>query len=135
MPTSERAADFVRAYLTAIENNAVVGRETEWYTLDAVQVEFPNKLLPMGATRDLPALKQASERGRTIVARQSYDILNIVEQGNRIAVEAIFRATFKIDLPELPRGRTMTAHFAMFFEMRNGKISRHHSYDCFDPLP
>jgi ketosteroid isomerase-like protein len=134
MLKSERAADFVRDYLTAIENNAVVGRETEWYTLDAVQVEFPNKLLPMGATRDLSALKQAGERGRAIVASQFYEITNIVEQGNQVAVEAIFRATFKIDLPELPRGKTMTAHFAMFFEMRNGKIARHHTYDCFDPL-
>jgi len=33
----------------------------------------------------------------------------------------------------LPAGQTMTARFAMFFEMRDGKIARDHTYDCFEP--
>jgi hypothetical protein len=41
MTANER---FVRAFLDAIEHDAVVGHEADWYTDDAVQVEFPNKL-------------------------------------------------------------------------------------------
>jgi ketosteroid isomerase-like protein len=124
---------FVRAFLAAIERDAVVGRESEWYTDDALQVEFPNKLMPNGATRDLAALRSAGERGRAIVERQAYEIVNVVEAGDKVAVEAIFRATFKLAVLGLPQGQVMTARFAMFFQMRDGKIARHHSYDSFEP--
>ncbi len=125
--------EFIRAYLDAIEQGRVVGSESDWYTQDAVQVEFPNKLQPNGVTRSLADLKRAGESGAKIVDRQSYEIVSFVEQGNKVAVEAIFRATFKMDVLGLPAGQTMTARFAMFFEMRDGKIARHHSYDCFEP--
>ena len=126
-------AAFVRAYLAAIERDELVGREADWYAPDAVQVEFPNKLQPAGATRDLAALKIAGERGRAIIARQAYEVVSLIEDGDRVAVEAIFRATFKMDVLGLPQGQTMTARFAMFFEMKDGRIARHHTYDCFEP--
>ncbi len=124
---------FVRAFLAAIERDEVVGREDEWYATDAVQVEFPNRLAPGGATRDLAGLKLAGERGRAIVERQAYEVASLVESDDRVAVEAIFRATFKLDVLGLPKGQVMTARFAMFFQMRDGRIARHHSYDCFEP--
>jgi len=125
------AERFVLSYLKAIENNQVVGRETEWYTDDAVQVEWPNKLVPAGATRDIDQLRQAGERGRAIVESQRYEVTNVVAAGNKVAVEAVFRATFKMDIAGLPKGDVMLANFAMFFEMQDGKIKRHHTYDCF----
>ena len=128
----EGAERFVLSYLKAIENDQVVGRETEWYTEDAIQVEWPNKLVPAGATRNLEQLRQAGERGRAIVASQRYEVTNVVAVGNQVAVEALFRATFKMDIAGLPKGDVMVANFAMFFEMRDGRISRHRTYDCFN---
>ncbi len=124
---------FVLSFLKAIENDEVIGRETDWYTEDAVQVEWPNKLVPAGATRDIDQLRQAGKRGRAIVESQRYEVTNVVAIGNKVAVEAIFRATFKMDVAGLPKGEAMLANFAMFFEMRDGRISRHHTYDCFSP--
>ena len=129
------AANFVRAYLAAIERDEFVGNEAAWYTADALQIEWPNPLTPNGAERDLAGLKAAGERGRAIVESQRYEITNLLAQDDRVAVEAIFRATFKLDLPGLPRGEVMEARFAMFFEMQNGKIRRHRTYDCFMPTP
>lgn len=125
------AEQFVRSFLAAIERDEVVGRESEWFTEDIVQVEWPNKLAPTGATRNLAQLREAGERGRAIVERQWYEVSNIVATGDKVAVEAIFRATFKADVAGLTKGEVMIAHFAMFFEMRDGRIARHHSYDCF----
>jgi ketosteroid isomerase-like protein len=71
--------------------------------------------------------------GSKIVERQAYEIVNSIEQGDRVAVETIFRAAFNVDVLGLPAGQTMTARFAMFFEMRDGKIARDHTYDCFEP--
>jgi ketosteroid isomerase-like protein len=128
--------EFVRAYLRAIETDQLVGREEEWYTPDAVQIEWPNALTPNGATRDLAALRAAGERGRAIVATQRYEVTNLVADAGagRVAVEAIFRATFRIDLPDLPKGAVMEARFAMFFELADGRIRRHRTYDCFMPV-
>ena len=67
------------------------------------------------------------------MARQSYEILDIVENGDKVAVRAVFRAAFKADILGLAKGKQMVAHFAMFFELRGGKIARHYTYDCFEP--
>lgn len=56
----------------------------------------------------------------------------LVADGDKVAVEAIFRATFKMDVAGIAKGEVMTAHFAMFFTMRDERIARHTSYDCFD---
>jgi ketosteroid isomerase-like protein len=127
----QTAEQFVRGFLEAIQRDEVVGREQEWFTEDVVQIEWPNKLAPAGATRDLNQLREAGERGRAIVEKQWYEVANVVAADNRVAVEAIFRATFNVDVAGLPKGEVMTANFAMFFEMRDGRIARHHSYDCF----
>jgi ketosteroid isomerase-like protein len=126
-------ASFVCAYLSAIERDQLVGNEADWYTEDALQIEWPNKLVPNGATRDLAQLREAGERGRAIVKRQWYEVTSLTAQENRVAVEAIFRATFRIDLPDLPQGEVMEARFAMFFEIADGRIRRHRTYDCFIP--
>jgi predicted ester cyclase len=67
------------------------------------------------------------------VERQRYEILSLLEQDDKVAVQAVFSATFKIDLPGLPKGREMTAHLGVFFVMRDGKIARQENYDCFEP--
>lgn len=124
---------FVRAYLDAVENGTFVGRVADWYTDDTVQVEFPNKLQPKGATRSFAHIAGAAQAGAKIVKSQSYEIVSFLEQGDNVAVEAIFRARFNVDVLELKAGEVMTARFAMFFTMRDGKIARHHTYDCFEP--
>lgn len=129
--TTHRA--FVRSYLDAIEAGTAGRNVGNWYTSDAVQVEFPNKLNPNGATRTVADLQRAAHGGAQIVERQSYEITNFIEQGDRVAVECVFRATFKIDVLGLPAGQTMTARFGIFLEMRDGRIARHHTYDCIEP--
>jgi ketosteroid isomerase-like protein len=57
----------------------------------------------------------------------------MIESGDKVAVRGIFRATFNMDVLGLPKGQEMVAHFAMFFELRDGRITRHYSYDCFEP--
>ncbi|HEY8263219.1 MAG TPA: nuclear transport factor 2 family protein [Methyloceanibacter sp.] len=98
-----------------------------------VQIELPNRLIPSGATRDLAALKLAGERGKAIVETQSYEVLDMIESGDKVAVHAIFRATLNMDVLGLPKGQEMVAHFAMFVELRDGRITGHYSYDCFEP--
>jgi ketosteroid isomerase-like protein len=126
-------ADFVRRYFDAIASGAILGREGDWYCNDAVQFEYPNRITPVTARRSFADIKAAAERGALIVESQRYEILSLVEQDDKVAVQAVFRAAFKTDLPGLPKGREMTAHLGIFFVMRAGKIARQENYDCFEP--
>lgn len=103
-----------------------------FYAEDVVQVEFPNRLVPQGATRDLEALRQAGQRGSKAVTGQGYEIVNMVASGDQVAVEVIWTATLQVPLGDTPVGGQMRARFAIFLTFRDGKIIRQHNYDCFD---
>ena len=50
--------DLVRRYLAALEAGAIGDDLARFYTDDVVQEEFPNRLMPQGARRDLAALQE-----------------------------------------------------------------------------
>ena len=100
---------------------------------DVIQVEFPNRLVPNGATRDLAALCDAAERGRKVVTSQRFEVVNAIASGEQVAVEAIWTGTLAVPFGSIPAGGQMRARFAIFLTYRDGKIVRQHNYDCFDP--
>lgn len=123
----ERARTFFRA----IE----AGEDTStFFTDDAVQTEFPNRLVTEGATRDVAALRAAAERGKRAVRDQRYEIVNAVEQGDELALEVKWSATLNVPLGSIPAGGTMRAHFAVFITFREGLIVSQRNYDCFEPF-
>lgn len=126
-------AKVVRSYLAALESGAVGEALASFFTADAEQIELPNKLNPSGGRSDLPTLLRRAEQGRTLLARQSYVVRSIVEQDGRVAVEASWSAVLAVPIGPLAAGQTMSAHFAMFFELRDGRIASQRNYDCFEP--
>ena len=100
---------------------------------DVQQEEFPNRLLPNGTSRDFAAMREAGERGKRVMARQRYEVLNVVAAGAHVALEARWTGTLALPVGALPAGGEMRARFAMFFEFKDGKIWRIRNYDCFEP--
>lgn len=123
----------VRRYLAALEAGAVGDELARFFTADAVQIELPNKLNPSGGRSDLAALRKRAEQGQKVLQRQSYEVVSEVVQGDRVAVEALWTGVLAIPLGTLPAGARMKAHFAMFFEIQEGRISVQRNYDCFEP--
>jgi ketosteroid isomerase-like protein len=121
-----------REYLDSIGRADELGG-LRFFADDVVQVEFPNRLVPNGATRDLAALRDAAERGRKVMTAQSFEVVNAIASGDQVAVEAIWTGTLAIPLGSIPAGGQMRARFAIFLTYRDGKIVRQHNYDCFDP--
>ena len=121
-----------REYLDSIGRADELGG-LRFFADDVVQVEFPNRLVPNGATRDLAALRDAAERGRKVMTAQSFEVVNAIASGDRVALEAIWTGTLAIPLGSIPPGGQMRARFAIFLTYRDGKIVRQHNYDCFDP--
>jgi ketosteroid isomerase-like protein len=120
-----------RAYLAAIEARADL---TAYFCPDVEQREFPNQLVRSGAQRDLAALLEGQQKGKRVLSSEKYEIVNSVEDGNRLALEVIWGGTLAVPLGSIPVGGTLEAHFGVFLTFRDGRISRQHNYDCFDPF-
>jgi ketosteroid isomerase-like protein len=121
-----------REYLDSIGKADELGG-LRFFADDVVQVEFPNRLVPNGATRDLAALRDAAERGRRVMTAQRFEVVNAIASGEQVAVEAIWTGTLAVPLGNIPAGGQLRARFAIFLTYRDGKIVRQHNYDCFDP--
>jgi ketosteroid isomerase-like protein len=121
-----------REYLQAIEQGATGERLARFFTPDVVLEEFPNRLTPNGARRDLEQAKAAAVRGQAILAWQRYELLNSVVQGDWVALEVQWSAELRQKVPGLPEGE-MRARFGVFIQFRDGKIAAQRNYDCFEP--
>ena len=126
----ERAELFMRAVASAAPADEIEA----FYAPDVVQEEFPNRLLPNGAVRDLAALREAGEKGRKVMSAQTIEIVNAVGTGHCVAIEAIWTGTLAIAMGNLKPGDQIKARFAQVFEFKDGLIWRQGNYDCFYPF-
>lgn len=123
--------DIANAYLRAIEEGATI---RDFFTDDAVQEEFPNRLNPNGGRSDVVEMQARDERGRALVRWQRYDIVGTFESGNTVILEVNWSAAFNVAIASLAPGDTMRARFAVFLEFEGDRIRRQRNYDCFDPF-
>jgi ketosteroid isomerase-like protein len=101
---------------------------------DARISELPNALNRGGTERNRDAAREAFARGRALLAAQTYEVHEVLEDGERIAARATWRGTMAIDAGPLRAGQELTAHIATFTQVRDGRIYRHATYDCYEPL-
>jgi hypothetical protein len=123
--------EIARAYLKAIEENKSV---RAFFTDDAIQEEFPNRLNPSGGRSDLAEMAARAERGKAMVRWQRYDVVNAFESGATVILEVNWSAAYNIALGSLQPGEAMKARFAVFLEFEGERIRRQRNYDCFDPF-
>lgn len=123
----------LRSYLAALEAGAVGADLARFFTADAEQVELPNRLNPSGGRSDLATMLARAEQGRKLLTVQRYVVHRAVAHGSTVAVEAEWTGVLAVALGSLPPGAEMRAHFAMFFDIENGRIRTQRNYDCFEP--
>ena len=132
-----------RRYLAAIEASSggsgdSGGSGTEsaesFFAPDVVQEEFPNRLVPAGARRDLTALREAAARGRGVMQRPRYEVGGAYAVGDTVILEVLWVGALAVPIGQLQPGQEMRAYFAMFLEFRDGRIRRQRNYDCFEPF-
>ena len=128
-----------RAYLAAIEQSTAADAPDlegglAFYHPAVQQEELPNRLVPAGAVRDLPALREAAARGRAVLRGQRYAVRSAMTQGTRVALETLWVGELAVPVGSLPVGGEMRAHFAMFLEFEDGLIRAQRNYDCFEPF-
>lgn len=121
-------------FIETLQNRNSSDELTRFYHPDIEQIEFPNTLTKLKAVRNLNELKEASERGKRVLQKEEYEIVNSYSVGNTVIVESIWTGTLAIPLGSIPTGGQMKANFAQFFEFKDGKIFRIRNYDCFEPF-
>ncbi|HYG64025.1 MAG TPA: nuclear transport factor 2 family protein [Thermoanaerobaculia bacterium] len=122
-----------RRYLESIERHAPAEEMASFFAPDYVQYEFPNRLMPNGARRNLQDILDAGARGRKVMTSQRYEVINTVAQGDNIVLEVQWTGTLAVPYESIPVGGEMRARFAVFLEFRDGRIVAQRNYDCFDP--
>ncbi len=134
-PTTPEARNraTVERYFALMNAGDALGALRECCRADVVQEEFPNRLLPDGARRDLAALEEAAARGAALLAAQHFEVLGVHAAGDVVAVESVWTGTVGRDLGPFRAGMTLRARFAQFFELEDGRIRAIRNYDCFDP--
>jgi ketosteroid isomerase-like protein len=123
----------IRAYLDALSRDECGDQLAGFFAEDVLQVEFPNQLNPKGGESDLTAVLARSIEGQRILRSQHFEIRSEIARDERVAVEATWTGVLAVDVGSLRAGMSMKAEFAMFFEIKDGKIRRQHNYDCFEP--
>jgi hypothetical protein len=121
-----------RNFIKAIEQGKTGEELDKFYHKDIEHITYPNVLTKNLTKRNLDELKEASERGKSILSKQTYDILRSHVVGKTVILEAIWTGTLNIAIGQTPAGGKMKAHFAQFFEFKNGKIIGQRNYDCFE---
>lgn len=104
----------------------------ECYAPDAVQIEWPNRVVPAGARRTVETLVEDFRKGQRILASQSFEVMDSVASDSAVVLEVIWRGILAIDLGSLCAGDQMVAHCAICFRFQDGKIVSQRNYDCFD---
>ena len=121
-------------YLQGVAAMGAPETVADFFAPEAVIQEFPNRIAPQGRIRRGAELRAAYEQGRKILQSQSYDVKNIVEAGDEIAVELEWTGILAIPVMNLPAGSEMKAFVAMFLTFRDGKIASQRNYDCYPPF-
>ena len=134
-PTAEEARNLgvVREYYAAIAHGAAGLDWDRWFAPDVVQEEFPNRLLPSGARRDLRALQEAAQRGQGIMSEQEFEVLGMLASGSTVVVEAEWRGRIAGAVGPFDAGARLRTRFAQILELRDGRIIGVRNYDCFYP--
>jgi ketosteroid isomerase-like protein len=122
-----------RKYLEALESGAEGGALAEYFTEDAIQEEYPNRLSPIGAHRDLDGILDAARKGKKTLRAQKFDVMNSIVDGDNVALEVFWSGLLAVPVDSLPADTEMRAHLSIWLEFRDGKIAKQRNYDSFDP--
>ena len=90
--------------------------------------EWPNAITPAGGERDRAASLAGVEAGSRILAEHAFEVRAHLVCGDTVASRMTWRGRLAAD------GRELTAHVSQFTTLRDGRIFRTESFDCYEPF-
>lgn len=126
--------EIARRFVQAVEQGAASDALRQFCDPAVTQSEYPNRLFPKGAQRDLKALLESAERGKQVLSSQRYEIRSAVAEGDHVALELDWTGTLAVPLGTLQPGAKLHANIGQFLTFREGRIVSIRNYDCYDPF-
>ena len=96
--------------------------------------ELPNLLNKNGQIRNLETSLEGMKKAKMILAGQKYEIVGVIENEEKIAVEKIWTGKMSMDIGNLKKDQELKAYICAVVEFKDGKIFRHRTYDCYEPF-
>ena len=122
-----------RRHLDAIAS-AVSGDDLAKFFAPGMTIEEkPNRIYAKGQTREVRAMLEGHEKGKQLLRRQSYTVVDAAVEGDRVALQVVWEGVLAVPLGNLAPGATMRAFSAMFLTFKDGKVAHQVNYDCFEP--
>ncbi|QOR71338.1 nuclear transport factor 2 family protein [Ruania alkalisoli] len=118
----------------ALESGGHGEQLRELFVPEAELVERPNVLKPDGATATVGDMIAASTAGASLLAVQRYAVHSCVAAGDEVAVRLTWEGEVAADAGPFRRGQVLTAHIAQFATVRDGRIVRLETFDCYEPF-
>ena len=97
-------------------------------------VEHPNLVAPTGRMRDRAAAVAASGHARRLLSSNRFAVREHVVAGERVVTRVGWTGVLAIDAGTWPAGTEMRAECCMVFTVRDGRILRQETYDCYEPV-
>jgi ketosteroid isomerase-like protein len=132
MPTSHE--HHLRDLYAAISSGVTGDDLAAFWHPDAEQIEYPSVMRPQGHRRSLVEMIAGSELGLSMIRDQRYEVHDVIEAGERVAVQLTWSATVATDLGAIAAHTPLRAHVAAFYVFRDGLILRQSSYDCYEQI-
>jgi ketosteroid isomerase-like protein len=126
--------EIARRFVEAVGQGAASDALRQYCDPAVAQHEYPNRLFPQGAHRDLRAMLESAERGKHVLSSQRYEIRNAVAQGDQVALELDWTGTLAVPVGALQPGAQLHATIGQFLTFRDGRIVSIRNYDCYDPF-
>jgi predicted ester cyclase len=120
-------------YIRALESGATGDALAKFFTSDAFKREMPSRIAPHGSVSNLAKALEGAKRGQDLFKRQTYTIINIMGEGDRVALEMEWMGVTAVQFESIPPNSEMRNHVAVFLEFRNARIAVQRHYDCFEP--
>ena len=121
-----------RRYLRQLAAGDLAGMMSA-YASNVEQIEYPNRVHREGRRRDRDAIIADAEKVRRRFARQSYEVVAALADGDTVALEVVWRGELAEPFGDQPTGAELVARSAIFLEFRHGRIVTHRNYDCHLP--
>ena len=128
-------ADVVDRYLAAVSD-----RSTPDHVLDDLLHpeyafrEWPNAVNPAGSERDRATSLKSLRASRTLLERGGFEVHEHVVAGDTVASRMTWRGRLAVDAGPLMAGMELTAHVSQHTTLRDGRIWRTESFDCYEPF-
>jgi ketosteroid isomerase-like protein len=127
----------VERFLAAFDRRWPTDDElVELVASDVRFVERPNLLNPAGSERDAAALRAGIERGRKLLAWQSYEVRDHVASGDTVVTRMRWCAELSADAGPWPAGTRLAAWCVGHYRLVAGRIVHIEQHDCYEqPSP